>query len=104
MIGSRARSMSPFPPLWGKVGMGGAAARSSLLELGCHRVPDTFHISQHIVIPEPQHAKSLSAHVLIAPRIVSTRFGMLAAIDLDDDQRVQACEVSNVWTDADLSP
>ena len=93
----------PLPPLWGKVGMGGAAARAIVVDLGGDHLPDTIHISEDFVVPESQDPIALAAHEVITPLVVSARFGVLTTVDLDDEHRFQASEVGNVRSDANLA-
>ena len=73
-------SAEPLPPLWGKVGMGGAAARSVGVDLSNDHLSDAIDVAQHFIVPEAQHTVALAEHEIIAPRIVGTRFSVLAAI------------------------
>jgi hypothetical protein len=52
-----------------------------------HRFP-TIRIQQHIVVPEPQHAKSLAAQVRIARPVASSSVIpiVLTAIHLDHER------------------
>ena len=82
--------------------MGGAAARCRTIDLRCYHLPDTIDITQHLIVPEPQHLEPLCAHEVVASRVINSRFGVLAAVDFNDDPRLQTREVSDIWADANL--
>lgn len=69
--------------------MGGCFQRCSDL------VDHTIELLQHLMIPEPQHAPSACFQIRRAP-LVGGRISMLAAIELDDQPRLDAGEVGNV--------
>jgi len=57
----------------------------------------------NLIIPEPQYAKSLPREPGI-PNPVRLRFVMLAAVGLNDEARIVANEIRDVWPDRNLTP
>jgi hypothetical protein len=58
----------------------------------------------HIIVPESQNDKSLRAQPCITRRIpISFGGGVLTAIDLDNQLRLQACKVRDIGTDWKLT-
>ena len=57
----------------------------------------------HFIVPEPKDAESLATHEVIAPRVVCARIGVLTTIDFNYDQRLEACKVTDVRSNSDLS-
>src|SRR3954469_12629345 len=81
-------------------GGGGAAAHGSR---DC--LHHTLDISQHIIVPEPQHAIAARVQVPGPFRIGSDagRKFVLPTIGFDHDPRAMAGEVRKVWTDGCLA-
>ena len=67
----------------------------------CHHV---VRLVQHLDIREPQDVKALVEQEGIAPPVVINLLAVLAAIDLDDEPGRDTGEVTDVWTDAVLTP
>jgi hypothetical protein len=61
-------------------------------------IPNAFDISQHLVIPETQHAIMMLGEPSI-PHGVASAPGMLAAIDLDDEPLLAADKIDDVPAD-----
>ena len=59
--------------------------------------------SQHIVVPEAQDAKTPRSEKHVSTCIVVGLFGMLAAVQLDDDRSLKAGEVADIGPDRMLS-
>jgi hypothetical protein len=63
----------------------------------------SVHLLQHLIVPEAQHAKAESLESSISDLIVFA-VGVLAAIDLNDKEVLQAGEVCDVRANRMLSP
>ena len=59
-------------------------------------------VLQHLVVPATQHAKSCRLEIAVADGI-ATRFRMLAAVDFDDQPRLEADEVEDVAVERHLA-
>ncbi len=57
---------------------------------------------KHITIPEAQNAKACRPQETIASDVICDLIHVLAAIEFDNERRVEACEVADVQ--ADLVP
>ena len=65
---------------------------------------DTIGIRHHIAVPEAQYSQAVRPEESVAPCIVRHLLDMLAAIQLDDDSRLQANEVTNIRPERALAP
>lgn len=78
-------SPAPFP-----LGKGSLVARNR--NLLCNHLQHPVDIRQHLIVPEADHAVAVGFDNSRAVR-VSLAFGMLPAIELDDDPQTSAGEV-----------
>ena len=67
------------------------------------RLDDLLGPSEHVAVPEPQHAKSCGAQEEIATLIVGCLRGVLSAIQFNDDASIGTRESADVETDLMLS-
>jgi hypothetical protein len=58
---------------------------------------------EHVVVPEAQHSESSRSQEIITSGIIGLLFDVLAAVEFDDDQAIQAGEVADVETDLMLA-
>ena len=72
--------------------MGGAVARASVVEFRSNYLPNAIHVSEHLVVPEPQDSVTLTAHDVVAPKVVGARIGVLTAINFDHQHRFQTAK------------
>jgi len=88
------------PPPCGEGSGVGASSPRRVSNLVSH----TFEVLQHIVVPEPQHAKSLTAQIRIPPpvRLQPARIIMLTPINLDNQSSGETGEIDNVLIDWNL--
>ena len=61
-------------------------------------LPNAFDVSQHLTIPEPQHAVAMFEEPLIADGVASA-FGVLAAIDLDHEPFLSTDKIDDIRSD-----
>ncbi len=57
---------------------------------------DAFDIAEHLIIPEPQHAKILTFQPCGSRTVLVGSVGMLTAIDLDDEPPGEADKVDDI--------
>jgi hypothetical protein len=65
---------------------------------------DSFRISEHLVVPESKHTKTLRLEPVSACLIALRRLRVLSAIDLQDAAPREADEIDDVRTKRDLPP
>lgn len=65
------------------------------------RQAHAVEVLQHLVVPAAQHAKPRRLEMTV-PQGVTFRFRMLAAVDLDDQPRLEADEVEDVAVERHL--
>jgi hypothetical protein len=94
LLGRRSRSLS--------LGSRGRA-REGAFQRFYDALENALRIREHVVVPRPQDAPSMGGEEGISP-FVSARLGMLAAIDFDDQPRLDGSEVDYVGQDRMLSP
>ena len=72
------------------------------------RIPDVledqFSIGQHRVVPVPAHSQPVLFEKTRPSSIPLIGFGMLAAIELDNEFRFAAVKIDDVWRDRMLAP
>src|SRR5208282_931649 len=61
-------------------------------------LPNAFDVSQHVVIPETEHAIAMFDQPLITARVASA-LCVLAAVHLDDEPLLPTNEIDDVRTD-----
>ena len=69
-----------------------------------NRLEHRFRTQQRIVITEAQHAKASTLEMARAFFIFDSTLHMLAAVQLDDQSNVQACEIDHVPPQRHLAP
>jgi hypothetical protein len=70
---------------------------------GCEdRVPNTFGIFQHFIIPETEYSIAMIGKPLVAENIALAG-GMLATVNFDDESLLPADEIDNVRADRYLA-
>lgn len=62
-------------------------------ELYC--LDNTIQLSQHLIVPEPQHAKTSAFKKSRSLSIIANVIGMLATINLDYDPKWQTHKIKN---------
>jgi hypothetical protein len=71
------------------------------------RGPDAFHdpfgLAQHCIVPETQHPQAAPFQIPGPFCIVFAAFGMLAAVELDDEARLVAVDIDDIGRDRMLS-
>ena len=65
------------------------------------RKPNAVDVGKHVIVPEPDHAETLSFEIFRPGRIPLSR--VLAAVDLDDQTVAKAEEVDDVAVDLHLA-
>src|SRR5262245_15773565 len=85
---------------WGGVGGGGHVLQSVNDDMH-----DAFNISEHVVVPESQHAVSIVTQISLPLAIAKRVLGlaMLSAVKFDDHPRRVACEIRKIRSDGCLA-
>jgi hypothetical protein len=65
---------------------------------------NAVRVAQDVVVPEAEDAIALRFDEAGARFVISYGFGMLAAVQLDDEPLREASEVGEVWADRHLPP
>ena len=58
-------------------------------------------VSQNVIVPESEHAKTFSLEIVISDDIVPI-VCVLPAIDLDNQLSSQRCKIDDVWANRNL--
>ena len=64
---------------------------------------NSFRVSQHVVVPEPQYSITTLIQKLSPPLISLNLISMMSSIQLDDQLRLRAKEVNDVAPDGLLA-
>jgi hypothetical protein len=80
--------------------VGASLARWS--EHFCDRSQHSLTVGEYFIVPEPKNAPPLPPQLAVAQVIVASA-RMLAAIGLDDQARLNASKIHNVWRDQELA-
>jgi len=77
-----------------------------LLDRCTDRGQHSLYIVQHVIVPKTKHTIPLSVKIGRSRQVARglSRFGMLAAIDLNDETQVVLCEIREVGSDRGLAP
>lgn len=83
--------------------MGANEARNPLVQLDQNHFEHAARIFENIVVPEPRHLKALLFQIGRPSAVVVRPFGMLAAIDFNDERALTAQEVAEERPDRCLT-
>ena len=72
-------------------------------KMSSNRLPNPFHVLQYFVVPESYHLESLDFEPLRSRGISLLLFGMLPAVQFDDEFLFETDKVDNVISDGLLA-
>jgi hypothetical protein len=91
-------------PRWRRISRKADSRRSAAVELGHDLLKNAASISEHIIVPEADHAETKAFDVTRPLLITSTISIVLATVNLDDELRLLAKEVGEVVPHGDFPP
>jgi len=88
LAAERASPQTPLPPA-------GGAGGGHVIQSSRYHIKDTFEVIHDLIVPEPDHAKSMRLQEARALCIIFRIAGVLTAIDFDDQFPLPRYEVAD---------